>query len=102
MDEKLYLVRCSKKTGKIDSAITGYSRALLKLWGLQNTTKSKKTLVFNKNGDILMLFEGGEICPKLTYEYFKESPHKLTNDSRLMSVFITMIEEGEKQCSTTK
>ena len=96
MNEKLYLVRCSKKTGKIDFAITGYSRALLKLWGLQNTTKSKKTLVFNKDGDILMLFEGGEICPKLTYEYSKESPHKLTNNPTQMKAFITMIEEGEK------
>lgn len=101
MDEKLYLIRCSKKTGKIDTALTGYSRALLKLWGLQNTTKSKKTLVFRKNGEIIMLFEGGEICPKLVYEFFENSPHNLGNPKHV-EYLIYAIEEGEKQCCTTE
>ena len=47
MEMKKYgLVRCSKKSGKVDMAMTGIGSALLQLWALQNTTKSKRTVVF--------------------------------------------------------
>ena len=41
------LMRFSKRTGKIDQSMVGWGKGLLKLWGLQNTTKSKATLVFD-------------------------------------------------------
>ena len=35
------LARFSKKTGRIDTVMTGIGCGLIKLWGLQNTTKTK-------------------------------------------------------------
>lgn len=43
-----YLVRCSKKTGKVDTCLEGMGYAMLNLWALQNTTKTKETFVFEK------------------------------------------------------
>lgn len=46
-DLKRYgLIRHSTKTGKIDTAMTGLGCGVLQLWGLQNTTKTKTTVVF--------------------------------------------------------
>lgn len=39
------LVRFSKKTGKIDTTMTAIGNGLLQLWALQNTTKSKATVI---------------------------------------------------------
>ena len=39
------LVRFSKKTGKIDMTMTGIGSGLLKAWALQNTSKTKATVV---------------------------------------------------------
>ena len=47
------LVRCSKKTGKVDMAMTGLGKGLLQLWGLQNTTKTKRTLIFELDTGII-------------------------------------------------
>lgn len=48
MDElKRYgLIRYSTKTGKVDTAMTALGCGLIQLWGLQNTTKTKTTVVF--------------------------------------------------------
>lgn len=47
MDElhKYGLVRFSKKTGKIDTTMTALGRGLIQLWALQNTTKTKATVI---------------------------------------------------------
>lgn len=39
------LVRFSKKTGKIDTTMTAIGSGLIQLWGLQNTTKTKATVI---------------------------------------------------------
>ena len=39
------LVRFSKKTGKIDTTMTALGKGLIQLWALQNTTKSKATVI---------------------------------------------------------
>ena len=39
------LVRFSKKTGKIDTTMTAIGQGLIQLWGLQNTTKTKATVI---------------------------------------------------------
>ena len=42
------LFRYSKKTGKIDTTMTGIGSALMKMWALQNTTKTKGCMIFNR------------------------------------------------------
>lgn len=39
------LVRFSKKTGKIDTTMTAIGRGMIQLWALQNTTKTKATVI---------------------------------------------------------
>lgn len=39
------LVRFSRKTGKIDTSMTGLGKGLIQLWALQNTTKTKACIV---------------------------------------------------------
>lgn len=56
MDEKLKwygLVRYSKKTGKVDTAITGLGKGLLQIWALQNTTSTKQTTIFELDTGII-------------------------------------------------
>lgn len=42
------LFRFSKKTGRVDTTMTGITSSLMQIWALQNTTKSKMTLIFNR------------------------------------------------------
>ena len=39
------LIRFSKKTGKIDTTMTAIGKGMLKLWALQNTTKTKACVI---------------------------------------------------------
>lgn len=39
------LIRFSKKTGKIDTTMTAMGRGVIQLWALQNTTKTKATVI---------------------------------------------------------
>lgn len=64
---KYFLVRFSKKTGKIDTSLEGIGKGMLKLWALQNTTKTKDTIVFDKEtGEIEAYYEGTGDFPKIT------------------------------------
>jgi len=60
MDMKLnVLFRYSKKTGKIDTTMTGMGDAMMRLWALQNTTPSKTALIVERDtGKVLYLIEG--------------------------------------------
>ena len=49
------LFRYSKKTGKIDTTLTGLGSALLRMWAMQNTTPSKGTLVINRETGAVIL-----------------------------------------------
>lgn len=42
------LVRCSKKTGKIDTVLTGLGTGLMRMWALNNTTPSKMTFIIDR------------------------------------------------------
>lgn len=65
--EEYYLVRFSKKTGKIDTTMSGVSKGMLGMWALQNTTKTKDTIVFNATtGEIDKYYEGTGDFPKIT------------------------------------
>lgn len=39
------LVRFSKKTGVIDKTVTGLGSGLIQMWALQNTTKTKASVI---------------------------------------------------------
>lgn len=41
-------VRASQKTGKVDKVMTGMGTALMKMWALNNTPKTKWTFIFER------------------------------------------------------
>jgi hypothetical protein len=74
MELKTYcLVRFSRKTGKIDTTLKGISSGMLRLWALQNTTKSKDTIIFEKDtGNVCWYYEGTGHFPEI---YEKDLGH---------------------------
>ena len=42
------LFRYSKKTGKIDTTMTGMGSAMMQMWALQNTTSTKGCMIFER------------------------------------------------------
>lgn len=53
------LFRFSKKTGKVDKTMTGIGVALMKMWALNNTTKTKCTMIVERDtGNVLFLATG--------------------------------------------
>ena len=61
-----YLVRFNRRTGKIDTVMDAYGKGLLCMWALQNTTKTKDTIVFDENGLVDTYYEGTGDFPKVT------------------------------------
>ena len=60
------LVRFSKKTGRIDTTFTALGKGMLNMWALQNTTKTKDTIVFERvTGIIDRYYEGTGDFPKV-------------------------------------
>lgn len=62
MDGKLkvhVLFRFNKKSGKIDTTMTSLGYAMLQMWALQNTTKTKRCLIFEReSGKLVFDCEG--------------------------------------------
>lgn len=60
MELKTYcLVRFARKSGKIDTTLEGCGSGLLRMWALQNTTKTKDTIIFEKDtGKVDWYYEG--------------------------------------------
>lgn len=50
---KFYLVRFTSKQGKINKTLEGLGVGLLKLWALQNTTKTTECFIFDEYGVIV-------------------------------------------------
>ena len=71
--KKHYLVRFTRRTGKIDKTMVGLGNAIMRLWALQNTTKTKDTIIFNDDGWVVWYFEGTEDFPKVTEYNTKET-----------------------------
>lgn len=61
-----YLVRFTRRTGKIDKTLVGLGNGLMRLWALQNTTKTKDTIIFDEDGIVHYYFEGTEDFPDVT------------------------------------
>ena len=51
--KKYYLVRFTSKTGRINKTLEGLGTGLLKLWALQNTTKTTECFMFDEDGVIV-------------------------------------------------
>ena len=55
------LMRYSKKTGNVDKMLSGLGCGMIELWALQNTTKTKNSVVFElKTGLIRSIYRGDE------------------------------------------
>ncbi len=94
MKETVYvLLRFSKKTGEIDTCMTGIVKSMFSMWALCNTPETKHTLVFNRDtGDCIFDAEGsadnGPVINKFTgktvtckdYGIPLETLHKITDD----------------------
>jgi hypothetical protein len=55
------LFRCSKRTGKVDTVMTGLGSALMRLWALENTTSSKECFIFVRDtGELVFHIAGNK------------------------------------------
>ncbi|HOO79019.1 MAG TPA: hypothetical protein PLQ04_01390 [Lachnospiraceae bacterium] len=71
--KRYYLVRFSKKTGAIDTTLTGLGNGMLQLWALQNlTAKSKDAVIFDEDGKLHSYYKGTGDFPGVT-KYGPES-----------------------------
>ena len=60
------LVRFARKSGKIDKTLEGMGSGMLRLWALQNTTKTKDTIICEKDtGKVCWYYEGTGDFPKI-------------------------------------
>lgn len=60
------LLRFSKKTGKIDTTMVGMGTALMRMWALNNTTKTKACFIVERDsGEIEFATYGTEDFPKV-------------------------------------
>lgn len=58
----------NKKNGKLVKSASGMGRGMLGMYGLQNTTKSRiSILVFDEDNVIERIYIGREGCPKVIY-----------------------------------
>ena len=60
------LFRFSQKTGKIDTTMTSFGSAMLQMWALNNTTKTKGCIVVERDsGEVVFTSKGTESFPKV-------------------------------------
>ena len=60
----------NKKSGKLVKSVEGRGRGMLMMWALQNTTKSRiSVLVIRDTNEIEVIYNGREGCPKVDYLY---------------------------------
>lgn len=60
------LVRFNRKSGKIDKTLEGMGTGMLRLWALQNTTKTKDTIICEKDtGKVCWYYEGTGDFPNI-------------------------------------
>lgn len=59
-------IRASQKTGKVDKVMTGMGTALMKMWALNNTTKTKDTFIFEREtGKCVFACRGTDGFPEI-------------------------------------
>lgn len=57
--EVYILFRVSKKTGKVDTQMTGITSALMQMWALNNTPKTKICMIFERESGKLIFATSG-------------------------------------------
>ena len=63
------LLRFARMSGKIDTSMEGLGSGMLRLWALQNTTKTKDTIIFEKDtGKVCWYYTGTGDFPKIEDE----------------------------------
>ena len=63
------LLRFARRSGKIDTSMEGLGSGMLRLWALQNTTKTKDTIIFEKDtGKVCWYYTGTGDFPKIEDE----------------------------------
>lgn len=66
IDKVNVFFRFSKKTGKIDKTMTGLGTAIMKMQALNNTPKTKCSMIVERDtGKVLFLAEGTGEFPKI-------------------------------------
>lgn len=64
--EEHCLVRFNRKSGKVDTTLESLGSAMLRMWALNNCTKTKDIIIFSKKtGNVVMYLEGTETFPKV-------------------------------------
>ena len=64
--EVCVLFRFSKKSGKVDQTMTGMGSAVMQMWALNNTPKTKSCLIFERNsGKCIFAADGTGDFPKV-------------------------------------
>ncbi len=43
------LIQSNKKSGKVVNVVTAMGKAMLKMWALKNTSKTRQTFIFERN-----------------------------------------------------
>lgn len=60
------LIRFNRKSGKIDKTLEGLGSGMLRLWALQNTPKTKDTIICEKGtGKVCWYYTGTGDFPKV-------------------------------------
>lgn len=60
------LFRFSKKTGNIDTTMTGLGTAMMKMWALNHTTKTKATIIAERDtGQVVFMAIGTGDFPEV-------------------------------------
>ena len=74
--KRYFLVRFNRKSGKIDTTLTGLGNGMLQMWALQNTqAKTKDTIIFDEDGLTHSYYEGTGDFPNITKYKLGEQPH---------------------------
>ena len=65
--KRYYVCRFNRKSGKIDTTMSGLGKGLIQVWALENTCKkSDDTVIFDEDGIIHSYYEGTGDFPKVT------------------------------------
>lgn len=60
------LFRFSQKTGKVDTTMTSLGKAMLEMWALNNTTKTKGCIIADRDtGDVVFTTQGTGDFPRV-------------------------------------
>lgn len=92
--KRYFCVRFNRKSGKIDTTLSGLGCGMIQMWALQNTTaKSKDTIIFDEDGWVHSYYEGTGDFPTIT-KYGENKPEGVKHiDEFCAGLLEAMLEE---------